>query len=72
MEAVELCNATEAGLAAYVYTRDLSRALRMAEALEWSASTEQLFPSMLRLSAVSSIRALDAKARSAASKNTPK
>ena len=33
-EAVEFCNATEAGLAAYVYTRDLSRAWRMAEALE--------------------------------------
>jgi succinate-semialdehyde dehydrogenase/glutarate-semialdehyde dehydrogenase len=34
-EAVDLCNATEAGLASYVYTRDLSRAWRMAEALEY-------------------------------------
>jgi succinate-semialdehyde dehydrogenase/glutarate-semialdehyde dehydrogenase len=34
-EAIELCNATEAGLAAYLYTRDLSRAWRMAEALEY-------------------------------------
>ncbi|MES2391631.1 MAG: NAD-dependent succinate-semialdehyde dehydrogenase [Acidobacteriota bacterium] len=34
-EVVELCNATEAGLAAYVYTRDLSRAWRVAEALEY-------------------------------------
>jgi succinate-semialdehyde dehydrogenase/glutarate-semialdehyde dehydrogenase len=34
-EAIELCNATEAGLAAYVYTQDLSRAWRTAEALEY-------------------------------------
>lgn len=33
-EVVKLCNASESGLAAYVYTRDLSRAWRMAEALE--------------------------------------
>jgi len=33
-EAIKLCNATETGLAAYVYTRDFSRAWRMAEALE--------------------------------------
>jgi len=31
---VQLCNATEAGLAAYVYTQNVSRAWRMAEALE--------------------------------------
>jgi succinate-semialdehyde dehydrogenase/glutarate-semialdehyde dehydrogenase len=34
-EAIELSNATEAGLAAYMYTRDLSRAWRTAEALEY-------------------------------------
>jgi succinate-semialdehyde dehydrogenase / glutarate-semialdehyde dehydrogenase len=33
-EAVALANATEYGLVAYVYTRDLSRALRTSEALE--------------------------------------
>ncbi|PTA42907.1 NAD-dependent succinate-semialdehyde dehydrogenase [Micromonospora sp. RP3T] len=33
-EAVARANATEYGLAAYVYTRDLSRAIRMAESLE--------------------------------------
>ena len=33
-EAVELANATHHGLAAYVYTRDLARALRVSEALE--------------------------------------
>jgi succinate-semialdehyde dehydrogenase / glutarate-semialdehyde dehydrogenase len=33
-EAIALANATEFGLAAYVYTRDLSRTLRVAEALE--------------------------------------
>jgi len=33
-EAVRLANGTEYGLVAYVYTRDLSRALRVVEALE--------------------------------------
>ena len=33
-EAIELANATEFGLAAYFYTRDLSRAFRVAERLE--------------------------------------
>jgi len=33
-EALELANATEFGLAAYFYTRDLSRAFRVAERLE--------------------------------------
>jgi len=33
-EAVEAANATEYGLAAYVYTADLSRALRVAERLQ--------------------------------------
>ncbi|MFI7616601.1 NAD-dependent succinate-semialdehyde dehydrogenase [Nonomuraea terrae] len=33
-EAIGLANATEYGLVAYVYTRDLARALRTAEALE--------------------------------------
>lgn len=33
-EAIELANATTFGLAAYVYTRDIDRALRVAEALE--------------------------------------
>ncbi len=32
--AIELANATEHGLVAYVYTRDLARGLRVAEALE--------------------------------------
>jgi succinate-semialdehyde dehydrogenase/glutarate-semialdehyde dehydrogenase len=34
-EAIELANATEYGLAAYVYSRDLSRIWRVAEALEY-------------------------------------
>jgi succinate-semialdehyde dehydrogenase/glutarate-semialdehyde dehydrogenase len=34
-EAIQLCNATHAGLAAYVYTSNLSRAWRMTEALEY-------------------------------------
>ena len=34
-EAVRLANATEYGLAAYVYTRDLGRAFRAVEALEY-------------------------------------
>ncbi|GHJ60660.1 NAD-dependent succinate-semialdehyde dehydrogenase [Nocardioides sp. OK12] len=34
-EAVARANATEYGLASYVYTRDLSRTIRMAEALEF-------------------------------------
>jgi succinate-semialdehyde dehydrogenase/glutarate-semialdehyde dehydrogenase len=34
-EAIELANATEYGLASYVYTRDLARTIRMAEALEF-------------------------------------
>jgi len=34
-EAVELANATEFGLAAYFYSRDLSRAFRVAEALQY-------------------------------------
>lgn len=33
-EAVALANATEFGLAAYVYTRDLARAWRVSEAIE--------------------------------------
>jgi succinate-semialdehyde dehydrogenase / glutarate-semialdehyde dehydrogenase len=33
-EVVQLANATEHGLVAYVYTRDLGRGLRVAEALE--------------------------------------
>jgi succinate-semialdehyde dehydrogenase/glutarate-semialdehyde dehydrogenase len=33
-EAIELANATEFGLAAYVYTRDLARAWRVSEAIE--------------------------------------
>ena len=34
-EAVEAANATEYGLASYVYTRDLSRTIRMAESLDF-------------------------------------
>ncbi|WP_068180170.1 NAD-dependent succinate-semialdehyde dehydrogenase [Mycobacterium sp. UM_CSW] len=34
-EAIELANSTSYGLAGYVYTRDISRALRVAEALEF-------------------------------------
>jgi succinate-semialdehyde dehydrogenase/glutarate-semialdehyde dehydrogenase len=34
-EVIELANATEYGLAAYFYTRDLSRAVKVAEALEY-------------------------------------
>ena len=34
-EAVRLANSTEYGLVAYVYTRDLSRTVRMAEALDF-------------------------------------
>jgi succinate-semialdehyde dehydrogenase/glutarate-semialdehyde dehydrogenase len=34
-EAVELANATEFGLAAYFYSRDLSRVFRVAEALQY-------------------------------------
>jgi succinate-semialdehyde dehydrogenase/glutarate-semialdehyde dehydrogenase len=34
-EAVQLANATEFGLAAYVYTRDLARSWRVSEALEY-------------------------------------
>ncbi|HWP00370.1 MAG TPA: NAD-dependent succinate-semialdehyde dehydrogenase [Methylococcus sp.] len=34
-EAVQLANATEFGLAAYVYTRDLARSVRVSEALEY-------------------------------------
>lgn len=34
-EAIRMANDTDAGLAAYVYTRDLSRAARMSEALEF-------------------------------------
>jgi len=34
-EAIVLANATEFGLAAYFYTRDLERAFRVAEALEY-------------------------------------
>jgi succinate-semialdehyde dehydrogenase/glutarate-semialdehyde dehydrogenase len=33
-EAVQLANATEFGLAAYIYTRDLARSVRVSEALE--------------------------------------
>ena len=40
-EAIAAANDTEFGLVAYVYTRDIKRALRVAERLEtgWSAST---------------------------------
>ena len=40
-EAIAMGNQTEHGLASYVYTSDLSRGLRVAEALEagWSGST---------------------------------
>ena len=34
-EAVERANATEYGLTAYVFTRDLSRTIRMAESLDF-------------------------------------
>jgi succinate-semialdehyde dehydrogenase/glutarate-semialdehyde dehydrogenase len=34
-EAIALANASQAGLAAYVFTRDLSRSLRVCEALEY-------------------------------------
>ena len=34
-EAIALANATEYGLASYVYTRDLARTIRIAEALEF-------------------------------------
>jgi succinate-semialdehyde dehydrogenase/glutarate-semialdehyde dehydrogenase len=34
-EVVRLCNETEFGLAAYFYTRDISRIWRVAEALEY-------------------------------------
>jgi succinate-semialdehyde dehydrogenase/glutarate-semialdehyde dehydrogenase len=34
-EAVELANATEYGLASYVYTRDLARTVKLAEALQF-------------------------------------
>jgi succinate-semialdehyde dehydrogenase/glutarate-semialdehyde dehydrogenase len=34
-EAIALANDTEYGLAAYVYTRDLGRAFRVSEALEY-------------------------------------
>lgn len=34
-EAIELANSTEYGLAAYIYTRDLARAHRVSEALEY-------------------------------------
>ena len=34
-EAIELCNDTESGLAAYFYTRDIARIWRVAEALEY-------------------------------------
>jgi succinate-semialdehyde dehydrogenase/glutarate-semialdehyde dehydrogenase len=34
-EAIERANATEYGLASYVYTRDLSRTIRVAEALQF-------------------------------------
>jgi succinate-semialdehyde dehydrogenase/glutarate-semialdehyde dehydrogenase len=34
-EAIRLANATEYGLASYVYTRDLARTIRVAEALEF-------------------------------------
>jgi succinate-semialdehyde dehydrogenase/glutarate-semialdehyde dehydrogenase len=34
-EAIQRANATEYGLASYVYTRDLARTLRLAEALEF-------------------------------------
>ena len=36
-EAVEMANATPYGLAAYAYTRDLGRSLRLAEQLEFGA-----------------------------------
>ncbi len=34
-EAIALANATEYGLASYVYTRDLARTIKVAEALEF-------------------------------------
>ncbi|NRA39674.1 MAG: NAD-dependent succinate-semialdehyde dehydrogenase [Planctomycetes bacterium] len=34
-EVIQLANDTNVGLAAYIYTKDLSRAIRMAEALEY-------------------------------------
>jgi succinate-semialdehyde dehydrogenase/glutarate-semialdehyde dehydrogenase len=34
-EAIRAANATSAGLAAYLYTRDLSRAFRVSEALDY-------------------------------------
>ncbi len=34
-EAIELANATSYGLAGYIYTRDISRAIRVAEALDF-------------------------------------
>lgn len=34
-EAIAIANATEYGLAAYFYTRDLARAFRVGEALEY-------------------------------------
>ena len=34
-EAIELANATTAGLAAYFYTRDVARVFRVAEALQY-------------------------------------
>jgi succinate-semialdehyde dehydrogenase/glutarate-semialdehyde dehydrogenase len=34
-EAIKLANATEYGLASYVYTRDLARTVKVAEALQF-------------------------------------
>ncbi len=45
-EAVRVANDTDYGLAAFVYTRDLDRAIRVAEASRsaWSGSTRGRFP----------------------------
>ncbi len=54
-EAVAAANDTEFGLAAYIYTRDLDRALRVSDALEtaWSVSTAASSPTPRPRSAAS-------------------
>ena len=71
-EGVAAANDTEYGLAAYIYTQALDRALRVAEGSSpaWSASTVASSPTRPPRSAASSSPASDARAARKASRST--
>ena len=71
-EVVAAANDTEWGLVAYVFTRDLNRALRVSERLEaaWSGSTQGWCPTRPRPSAASSSPGSAVRAAARASRSS--